>query len=76
MELTYIAPLAHSVAAAAVIGEGSITLSAPTRKSVITVVAAFAVIVNDPRLFVLPSMIPRIALFCFRWSSSLGETVR
>tara|TARA_R110000744_G_scaffold107013_1_gene203420 strand:+ start:1136 stop:1300 length:165 start_codon:yes stop_codon:yes gene_type:complete len=52
----YIVPEAHSVAAEAVVGDGSITLSAPTRKSVITVVDALAVIVNAPLLFVLPSI--------------------
>ena len=56
IELMYIVPEAHSVAAEAVVGDGSITLSAPTRKSVITVVDALAVIVNAPLLFVLPSI--------------------
>ena len=72
----YILPEAHSVAAAAVIGETFITLPAPIRKSEITVVAALGVTVNAPVLFVLPSITPRMTLFCFRWSSSFGDTVK
>jgi len=58
---TYI--VANSVAADAVVGIGKTTLSAPHLWSVTVVVVWFAVTVNDPVAFILPSITPRMTSF-------------